>query len=148
MATILFHGEPFVTTQEAAELLGVSKSSLLRWAAAEKAMEIVITLPNGLRFIRCFRTPGDRRRIVFWAVQGVTLPKLVQGFAAMSEPERRAAQSKGGKHAHFIGRAHQFTPEEARQAGIKGGTSLAKDREHMRRIGQIGNKRSPGNRRK
>lgn len=38
------------------------------------------------------------------------------------DPERqREIASKGGKQAHAKGTAHQFTPEEARKAGIKGG---------------------------
>jgi general stress protein YciG len=37
--------------------------------------------------------------------------------------------SKGGKAAHAHGTAHQWTPEEARAAGRKGGKARAEKRE-------------------
>jgi len=50
----------------------------------------------------------------------VDAPKR-RGFAALS-PERRSEISRaGGKAAHAAGTAHQFTSEEAKVAGIKGG---------------------------
>jgi general stress protein YciG len=45
---------------------------------------------------------------------------------------------KGGQAAHAHGLAHQFTTEEARAAGKKGGDSVSRDRAHMARIGQKG----------
>ena len=61
-----------------------------------------------------------------------------QGFAAMS-PERRAEiASKGGKAAHAQGKAHEFTTEEARAAGLVGGKIISADREHMAEIGLKG----------
>ncbi len=44
-----------------------------------------------------------------------------RGFAAMDEERQREIASMGGKAAHASGRAHEFTPEEAREAGRKGG---------------------------
>jgi general stress protein YciG len=44
-----------------------------------------------------------------------------RGFAGMSEEERRKIASKGGKAAHEKGTAHEFSSEEAREAGRKGG---------------------------
>lgn len=44
-----------------------------------------------------------------------------RGFAAMDENKQREIASKGGKAAHAKGTAHQFTSEEAREAGRKGG---------------------------
>jgi len=44
-----------------------------------------------------------------------------RGFAAMGVEQRREIASKGGKAAHEKGTAHEFTSEEARQAGYKGG---------------------------
>ena len=41
----------------------------------------------------------------------------------MDEEKRRQIASKGGKAAHASGRAHEFTSEEARAAGRKGGQS-------------------------
>jgi general stress protein YciG len=61
-----------------------------------------------------------------------------RGFAAMDSEKRRALASKGGKSAHEHGHAHEFTSEEARDAGAKGGRSVAQNREHMARIGRLG----------
>jgi general stress protein YciG len=44
-----------------------------------------------------------------------------RGFAAMPAERRRELASIGGKAAHALGRAHEFTAEEAREAGRKGG---------------------------
>jgi hypothetical protein len=61
-----------------------------------------------------------------------------RGFASMDPDTQRAIASKGGKAAHAKGTAHEFTPEEARVAGRKGGESVSRDREHMARIGREG----------
>jgi general stress protein YciG len=44
-----------------------------------------------------------------------------RGFAAMDAEKQREIASKGGRAAHEKGTAHEFTPEEAREAGRKGG---------------------------
>jgi general stress protein YciG len=49
------------------------------------------------------------------------MQKELRGFARLSPEERRKVSSIGGRAAHQQGRAHQFTPEEAREAGKKGG---------------------------
>lgn len=46
--------------------------------------------------------------------------------------------SKGGKAAHAKGRAHEFTSEEGRAAGRKGGVLISRDRAHMAEIGRRG----------
>lgn len=56
----------------------------------------------------------------------------------MPAEKQRKIASKGGKAAHEQGRAHQFTPEEAKAAGSKGGAAISRDREHMARIGARG----------
>jgi general stress protein YciG len=61
-----------------------------------------------------------------------------KGFAAMNAELQRQIASKGGKAAHAHGRAHEFTAEEARAAGRKGGESISKNREHMADIGRRG----------
>lgn len=43
----------------------------------------------------------------------------------MDEEKRREIASKGGKAAHQKGTAHEFTSEEAREAGSKGGAARA-----------------------
>lgn len=48
-------------------------------------------------------------------------PKQKRGFALMDPERRRALAKKGGEKAHELGRAHQFTEEEAKEAGKKGG---------------------------
>jgi general stress protein YciG len=47
--------------------------------------------------------------------------KSERGFAAMDPARQRAIASEGGKAAHQSGNAHEFTSEEAREAGRKGG---------------------------
>ena len=44
-----------------------------------------------------------------------------RGFASMSPEKQREIASKGGRAAHEKGTAHEWTPEEARNAGRKGG---------------------------
>jgi len=44
-----------------------------------------------------------------------------RGFASMDADKQRDIASKGGKAAHQKGTAHEFTSEEARAAGKKGG---------------------------
>ncbi len=44
-----------------------------------------------------------------------------RGFAAMDPEKVKAIASKGGKAAHVAGTAHQFSSDEARKAGLKGG---------------------------
>lgn len=56
--------------------------------------------------------PGD---------QEVSVEKEDRGFALMSPARRREVASKGGKAAHQKGTAHEWTSEEAREAGRKGG---------------------------
>jgi general stress protein YciG len=64
-----------------------------------------------------------------------TRPKLRRGFAAMDrEVVSEIIARKGGKAAHSAGSAHQFTSDEARVAGRKGGlTTHARRREAVRR---------------
>jgi uncharacterized protein len=53
------------------------------------------------------RMPGER--------------KERRGFASMSPEKQREIASKGGRAAHAKGTAHEWTSEEARSAGRKGG---------------------------
>ena len=61
-----------------------------------------------------------------------------RGFASMEPEKQRQIASKGGKIAHERGHAHEFTPEEAREAGRKGGEAVSRDRAHMAAIGRLG----------
>ena len=46
-----------------------------------------------------------------------------RGFSSMDPQKQREIASKGGKAAHEKGTAHEFTSEEARIAGKKGGAA-------------------------
>jgi general stress protein YciG len=61
-----------------------------------------------------------------------------RGFACVDPDLRREIARMGGRAAHARGTAHEFTSEEARAAGRKGGEAVARDREHMREIGRRG----------
>lgn len=65
-------------------------------------------------------------------------PKSNRGFASMDTSKQREIASKGGRAAHAQGRAHEFTPDEARTAGRKGGEVVSRDRAHMAAIGRAG----------
>jgi general stress protein YciG len=56
----------------------------------------------------------------------------------MSPEKKREIASKGGRAAHEKGTAHEFTPDEARAAGRKGGETVSRDRQHMSEIGRRG----------
>ncbi|MGH7964419.1 MAG: KGG domain-containing protein [Candidatus Binatia bacterium] len=61
-----------------------------------------------------------------------------RGFASMDPEKQREIARRGGQAAHEKGAAHQFTVQEAREAGQKGGKAVSKDRAHMARIGRKG----------
>jgi uncharacterized protein len=67
-----------------------------------------------------------------------------RGFASMDEDKQREIASKGGVASHETGHAHEFTSEEAREAGRKGGEAVSQDREHMAEIGRKGGEASHG----
>lgn len=64
--------------------------------------------------------------------------KSNRGFASMDIGKQREIASKGGRAAHAQGRAHEFTADEARVAGRKGGEVVSRDRSHMAAIGRAG----------
>jgi general stress protein YciG len=64
--------------------------------------------------------------------------KSNRGFASMDREKQKEIASKGGRAAHAQGRAHEFTADEARSAGRKGGEAVSKNREHMAQIGRAG----------
>ena len=66
--------------------------------------------------------------------------KSKRGFASMTEAMRREIAGKGGRAAHAKGTAHEFTPDEAREAGRRGGLKVSQDRAHMAQIGRVGGK--------
>lgn len=54
--------------------------------------------------------------------------KSNRGFASMDPERQRQIASEGGKAAHEKGTAHEFTSEEAREAGRKGGQARSANR--------------------
>ena len=66
------------------------------------------------------------------------MAKEDRGFASMDRNKQREIASKGGKAAHQKGTAHEWTSEEAREAGRKGGMAS-----HRRKQQQQGEGGSP-----
>ncbi len=56
----------------------------------------------------------------------------------MDSNRQREIASKGGRAAHAKGTAHEWTSDEARVAGRKGGEVVSRDRAHMAAIGREG----------
>ena len=64
--------------------------------------------------------------------------KSKRGFASMDANRQREIASKGGRAAHAKGTAHEWSSDEARVAGQKGGIAVSRDRAHMAAIGREG----------
>lgn len=60
--------------------------------------------------------------------------KHLRGFALLDRTKRRQIASKGGKAAHAKGVAHEWSSEQARLAGRKGGLA-----HHARRMAKSNN---------
>ena len=60
--------------------------------------------------------------------QGSLSGKSNRGFASMDPQRQREIASEGGRAAHEKGTAHEFTSEEAREAGRKGGQARSQNR--------------------
>jgi len=69
-----------------------------------------------------------------------------RGFASMNADRQKEIARKGGRAAHEKGTAHEFTSDEARAAGRKGGERVSANRQHMAEIGRLGGKSSAGRR--
>src|SRR5208282_1941564 len=67
------------------------------------------------------------------AEEGEQRAKRPRGFAAMDRKLVSEIARKGGKAAHSAGTAHEFTSEEARVAGRKGGRATHAKR---RKVGE------------
>jgi general stress protein YciG len=61
------------------------------------------------------------------------MAKEDRGFASMDPDKQREVASKGGRAAHVKGTAHEWTSEEAREAGRKGGLASRRRREEQNR---------------
>jgi general stress protein YciG len=65
----------------------------------------------------------------------------------MDSGRQKEIARKGGRAAHEKGKAHEFTPDEARAAGRKGGEKVSLNRKHMAEIGRRGGRSSAQRRR-
>jgi hypothetical protein len=65
----------------------------------------------------------------------------------MDAHRQREIARKGGRAAHEKGKAHEFTSDEARAAGRKGGEKVSVNRKHMAEIGRRGGRSSAQRRR-
>jgi general stress protein YciG len=65
-----------------------------------------------------------------------------RGFASMDAEKQRRIASLGGRAAHQQGTAHEFSSDEAREAGRKGGEAVSANRAHMAAIGRKGGEAS------
>ena len=54
---------------------------------------------------------------------------IKRGFAALSPELRREISKRGGVAAHQAGTAHEFSADEARAAGRKGGLASGKKKQ-------------------
>ncbi len=66
------------------------------------------------------------------------MAKEDRGFASMDRNKQREIASKGGKAAHQKGTAHEWTSEEAREAGRKGGMASHRRKQQEQEPGQSG----------
>lgn len=64
----------------------------------------------------------------------------------MDPEQQRQIAREGGKAAHKLGVAHEFSSDEARLAGRKGGEAVSANREHMAAIGRKGGEASRSSR--
>jgi general stress protein YciG len=71
-----------------------------------------------------------------------TVAKEDRGFASMDRNKQREIASKGGKAAHQKGTAHEWTSEEAREAGRKGGMASHR-RKQQQQPGEMSTEPTP-----
>jgi general stress protein YciG len=69
---------------------------------------------------------------------GTKSGKSNRGFASMDPERQRQIASEGGRAAHEKGTAHEFTSEEAREAGRKGGMARSANRSKANQANQSG----------
>lgn len=77
--------------------------------------------------------------------QGNQGGKSNRGFASMDPQRQREIASEGGRAAHEKGTAHEFTSEEAREAGRKGGMARSANRRNAMNQSSSGSHASASN---
>jgi general stress protein YciG len=65
------------------------------------------------------------------------MAKEDRGFASMDRAKQREIARKGGKAAHLKGTAHEWSSEEARLAGRKGGMASHKRRKPVAPLPEV-----------
>jgi general stress protein YciG len=65
-----------------------------------------------------------------------------RGFAAMTTEKQKELARRGGQAAHARGTAHEFSKDEAKAAGRRGGQVVSRDRDYMSKIGRAGARKS------
>ena len=71
------------------------------------------------------------------------MAKEDRGFASMDRSKQRDIPSKGGKAAHQKGTAHEWTSEEAREAGRKGGMASHRRKQEQQQGGNAEGSNNP-----
>ena len=94
-----------------------------------------ISVAAALRDIGLPAEHGLQRDLPGWRN---TVAKEDRGFASMDRAKQREIASKGGKAAHQKGTAHEWTSEEAREAGRKGGMASHRRKQQAREGGSAG----------
>jgi general stress protein YciG len=79
------------------------------------------------------------------ACEEATVAKEDRGFASMDRNKQREIASKGGKAAHQKGTAHEWTSEEAREAGRKGGMASHRRKQQQQGGGSESSSGGAGN---
>ena len=74
-------------------------------------------------------------------------PKQKRGFALLAPEDLQELARQGGRASQANGTANRWTSETARVAGRMGGSTISRDREHMRTIGRKGGTGKKGYRR-
>jgi hypothetical protein len=74
-------------------------------------------------------------------------PKQKRGFALLAPEDLQELARQGGRASQANGTANRWTSETARVAGRMGGSTISRDREHMRAIGRKGGAGKKGYRR-
>ena len=64
------------------------------------------------------------------------MAKEDRGFASMDRSKQREIARMGGRAAHVKGTAHEWTSEDAREAGRKGGMASHR-RKHQQEIAHV-----------
>ena len=75
---------------------------------------------------------------------GAKQGKSNRGFASMDPQRQREIASEGGRAAHEKGTAHEFTSEEAREAGRKGGQARSESNRNRARNSASGSASAAG----